>query len=242
MNEEARKKLYSQLIQMSESNMKEDAQSIISEEEFNAMSDKEILKYVFEYRDNQTYFEVDGKECIAYIELPDMNLEGQDLSDVHLSKFMLGEVEDNNGYYKISRVSSVNLKDTNATIDLSKIQPNKVSEEYNIKEFSIDFTGSNFNGCDIYGMLPDEYSQGGMYGRLTKEISVIGKEEALDEKYLQRRKEHHLSEEDKKISDRAYERIINGESLKGMRGVNEKIDLTDYDFSGTDLTTLYKEF
>ena len=75
MNEEARKKLYSQLIQMSQSNMKEDAQNIISEEEFNAMSDKEILKYVFEYRDNQTYFEVDGKECIAYIELPDMNLE-----------------------------------------------------------------------------------------------------------------------------------------------------------------------
>ena len=240
MDEESKKSLYNQLVEMYESeyNIKENKEEIISEEEFMAFSDADALKYVFNYRDNNTYFEIEGERCDCYISLPDINLEGQDLTGLVISKFRLGDVSLDGNSYKLGEMSIVNLKDTNATINLSKIEPNEIIEENEREYLAINFEFADFHGCNVFGILPDEYekeeSKG--QGRFSKRVKVIGKEEALDEEYLKRREENHLSEEDKKISDRVYQKLLKGESLKGMRGVGsendrKRVNLIDYDFS-----------
>lgn len=192
MNIESRKKLYNQLVQMSIQNQKQFAKKILSEEDFYRLSDSEALKYVFMYRDAQTEFIVDGIEYVSYIELPDMNLEGQDLSDLYLKNFILGEaIVDENGNISNITPSRVNLKNTGAIVDLSNMYPNKIQKnKFSSQSLIIDFTGSNFEGCEIYGILPDEYGE--------NDVSVVGKE-ALDSNYLERRKNLHLSEKEKKL-------------------------------------------
>ena len=228
MNEESKRILYKQLVEMNKLNTNTSAKPILEEKQFMQLSDKEILKYIFEYRDNEIILENENE--IPFIELPDMNLEGQDLSDLYLSYFIMAIVEEKNGVVNIVRPSNVNLKDTGAVINLSNIAPNKVKNEDVINEYCIDFSDSNFTGCELYGILPDEYGVGGAAGKFNKEVTTIGKEDALDKDYLDRRKEKHLTDEKKKISDRAYERLCDGKTLSGMR--NQKlIDLTDYDLS-----------
>ena len=223
MNIESRKKLYNQLVQMSIQNQKQFAKKILSEEDFYRLSDSEALKYVFMYRDAQTEFIVDGIEYVSYIELPDMNLEGQDLSDLYLKNFILGEaIVDENGNISNITPSRVNLKNTGAIVDLSNMYPNKIQKNKSSSQsLIIDFTGSNFEGCEIYGILPDEYGE--------NDVSVVGKE-ALDSNYLERRKNLHLSKKEKKVTDRAFERLRENKILSGMKNQN-LINFSDYDIA-----------
>ena len=141
MDIETKKKLYKQLVEMSKLNIKKYAKPIISESDFYALSLPEAVKYTFMYRDSQTKIIVDDKECVVYIELPDIDLEGQDLSGVYISKFILGETTQNNGKISSITKSHVNLKNTGAIIDLSKTYPNIIRTEPDIKRYSIDFEG-----------------------------------------------------------------------------------------------------
>ena len=224
MDIETKKKLYKQLVEMSKLNIKKYAKPIISESEFYALSLPEAVKYTFMYRDSQTKIIVDDKECDVYIELPDIDLEGQDLSGVYISKFILGETTQNNGKISSITKSHVNLKNTGAIIDLSKTYPNIIRTEPDIKRYSIDFEGSDFTGCEIFGILPDEYDS------INNPISSIGLQNALDERYLQRRKRLHLSDKAKKVTDRAYRRLLDGRDFHGMKN-QDLIDLSDYDLS-----------
>ncbi len=221
MNEQAKLVLYRQLEEMSSLNRKQGAEALISEQEFLALTDKDALKYTFEYRDEQTDF----GEDIYYIEMPDMNLEGQDLHDVQISRFMLSRTEDG------ERVpSNINLRNTGITINLTDIGiSEQTQDDIGLATQTIDFSNVAFHGCELYGILNDEYQEQTTSKDKNKFV-VLGREN-LDERYVQRRQEHHLTPEQKKISDRAYERLISGKSLSGMRGVNEHIDLTDYDLS-----------
>ena len=232
MEEKAKLILYAQLEEMHELNEKQDAKDLISKEEFFKLTDKEVLEYTFNYRDEETDF----GDNVYYIEMPDMNLEGQDLKGVHISKFMLSRTEEGE---KV--VSNINLKDTGAKINLTNIGiSEQTTDDLGIATQIVDFSTVNFHGCNIYGILNDEYLEESG-SRIKNKFIVKGKEN-LDEKYIQRRQEHHLTPEAKKLSDRAYERLINGDSLKGMKGNKEYIDLTDYDFSEIkDYETLAKE-
>ena len=223
MTIESRKKLYNQLVQMSIQNQKQFAKKLLSEEEFNRLSNSEALKYVFLYRDAETKFIVNGIEYVSYIELPDMDLEGQDLSDLFLKNFILGEATvDENGNIENITPSRVNLKNTGAIVDLSNMYPNKIQKnKFSAQKLIIDFTGSNFEGCEIYGILPDEYEE--------NDVFVLGKE-ALDSNYLERRKKLHLSEKEKKVTDRAYERLREDKTLSGMRD-QSLINFSDYDIA-----------
>ena len=84
MNEEAKRNLYSQLEEFYEYSVEK--QPIITYEEFEKLSDAEILKYVFEYRDSNK-FEISGKAVKGIVQLPSMDLSGQDLSNVFISDF-----------------------------------------------------------------------------------------------------------------------------------------------------------
>ncbi len=225
MEEKARKFLYKQLLEMDKFNKKENPEPLMQESDFMALSDKEALKYMFDYRDNQTLFDDGNGENKYYIELPDMDLEGQDLSDVRIKYFVLQTLQDDESY----RVSSVNLKNTNATIDLFLMIKNRTELDEDGKVFNmIDFSKSNFEGCNIYGILPDEYDDRSYMGQ---PLITIGKKH-LDSRYLERRRIFHQTTAKKEIADRAYEKLMNNDTLRGMKGINQtdNIDLMDYDF------------
>lgn len=225
MEEKSRKFLYKQLLEMDKFNKKENPEPLMQESDFMALSDKEALKYMFDYRDNQTLFDDGNGENRYYIELPDMDFEGQDLSDVRIKYFVLQTLQEDETY----RVSSVNLKNTNATIDLFLMIKNRTEFDEDGKVFNmIDFSKSNFEGCNIFGILPDEYDDKSYMGL---PLITIGKEN-LDSRYLERRRIFHQTTAKKEIADRAYERLMNNDTLKGMKGINQtsNIDLMDYDF------------
>ena len=225
MDEKAKDILYSQLVEMRDLNINQD--EILSIEEYMKLSDKEALKYILEYREKVNLGNRD--EDVIYLELPDMDLSGQDLSDIYISDFYPA-ILDKEGKLIPSKI---NLENTNVTIniDAKSIGYNERQRNDNgIYDEIINFEHVNFKGCNLYGILPDEYADYEKKSAL-KSSYLVKHKENLDARYLQRRQEKHLSEKDKKIADRAYERIMNGKILYGMNGIRQGVDFSDYDFS-----------
>ena len=91
-----------------------------------------------------------------YIELPDMNLESQELSGLYLSKFHICSLDEKGNIVP----STINLKNTKATVNINGIGPNDVQkDENNIQNYITDFSKANFIGCDVIGRLPDEIDE-----------------------------------------------------------------------------------
>lgn len=238
MDEQAREILYNQLVEMSNINLKYNATAIMDRDAFMSMPEEDVLKYVFDYRDTQTRFESGGKAATYYIEMPNVYLNGKDLSETYLSRFVLShEVEGNK-----REPSIVDLGNTNVTINLTDLGYSELTKtDRRADEEIIDLEIADFRGCNLYGLLPDEYQDEDFTG-LKKRVTVLGKDR-LDERYLKRRKAHHLSPQSKKIADKAYERLLNGESFYRMTGNRDKIDLTDYDMTAVeDLANLCENF
>lgn len=232
MDEDSKKVLYKQLVEMYENNNNKDEQPIIAENEYLQLLAKDALVYILNYRENADFgLDDNGQKNIFYIELPDMDLSGEDLSHLRIKEFIPGTFDE----YGMLTASYIDLQDTNALVDLNDIGYTRSEEnETGVTDYIIDFELMNFNGCDIYGILPDEYAEyeDDPKSKLKSKIITQNKEGHLDERYLQRRKEEHLSKEEKARSDKTYKRIMSGNSVKGMRGVNDgTINLNDYDFS-----------
>jgi len=230
MDENTKRILYKQIVEMYENNLNE--MPIVSEQEYLNFSSKDALGYIFSYRDLADFGndENDGSRITYYIELPDMDLSGEDLTGIKISEF-IPAIFDENG--KLCP-SDINFENSNVSIDLSDIGYTRSEEIDNgITDYIIDFEKMNFNGCLLYGILPDEYSDCELNpkSKIKSQYKVLNREGHLDKRYIARREENHLSMDDKKVSDKAYQRIISGKMLKGMRGVNERaINLIDYDF------------
>ena len=233
MDQESREILYLQLIQMEEDNINDEP--ILTEEEFMALSDRDAIKYVFEYRDYK-FDTIIPEESRVFIELPDIDLEGQDLSGVYLSDFF-PSYEDEKG---VTHPSKVNLRNTGATINLNMIG---YTEDTNSIRKILDFEDIDFRGCELQGRLP-------IYSGNVKYIKVENaNEEHLDSRYLERIKQKDAYSEG--LNDRVFTRLLNGENfykLKGIAGICE-IDLRDYDFNQMDdeqiidsIIVLWEEF
>lgn len=231
MDENTKEILYKQIVEMYENNLNKTP--IVSEQEYMGLSARDALRYIFNYRDTADFGidEDDGSRITYYIELPDMDLSGEDLTDVKIREFIPGTIDENSRLWP----SYINLENTNASIDLNDIgYTNSEENDRGITDYIIDFEMMNFNGCSIRGILPDEYSayESNQKARFKSQYKTLNKEGHLDESYLQRRSKIHLSERAKNVSDKAYQRIINGVSLKGMVGINDGIiNLTDYDLN-----------
>lgn len=144
MDENAKKILYRQLKEMHENN--KNKTDIITEEEFLLLQGADALKYILNYRENADFGidEESNQRIVYYIEMPDMDLSGQDLSGVRLAEFIPATLNEDN----ILKPSNINLQNTNAIINVSDIGYNKTQiNEDGIIDYIINFETINFNGC-----------------------------------------------------------------------------------------------
>ena len=228
MDENAKEYLYEQLEQIAQYSVREDKEELISKEEFMGMTGADCLKYVFQYRDSNEPYEFNGEKGEAYIQIPNMDLSNEDLNDVILSVFILSHPENDDEV-----ISSINFANTGITLDLNSILENKTEQTGAITKRIIDFSQCNFEGCTIYGILPDEYQS--ETAKITDGYEVRGREK-LGEEYTKRREKLHDVQAPKTLSRRAYERLTDGRDFSRLNGITDatEIHLEDFDFDTND--------
>ena len=228
MDENAKEYLYEQLEQIAQYSVREDKEELISKEEFMGMTGADCLKYVFQYRDSNEPYEFNGEKGEAYIQIPNMDLSNEDLNDVILRVFILSHPENDDEV-----ISSINFANTGITLDLNSILENKTEQTGAITKRIIDFSQCNFEGCTIYGILPDEYQS--ETAKITDGYEVRGREK-LGEEYTKRREKLHDVQAPKTLSRRAYERLIDGRDFSRLNGITDatEIHLEDFDFEAND--------
>ena len=228
MDENAKEYLYEQLEQIVQYSVKEDKEELISKEKFMEMTGAECLRYVFEYRDNNEPYEFNGEKGEAYIQIPNIDLSNEDLSDVILRGFILSHTENDDEV-----ISSINFANTGITLDLNSILENKTEQTGAITKRIIDFSQCNFEGCTIYGILPDEYQS--ETAKITDGYEVRGRKK-LGEEYIERRNQLHDVQAPKTLSRRAYERLTDGRDFSRLNGITDatEVHLEDFDFDAND--------
>lgn len=236
MDENAKEYLYKQLEQIVQYSVKEDKEELISKEKFMEMTGAECLKYVFEYRDNNEPYEFNGEKGNAYIQLPNMDLSNENLEDIVLRYFILGHTEDNE---KV--VSSINFANTGIILDLNTILENQVEKNGKPSKKIIDFSQCNFDGCTMYGILPDEYQD--EKKQKGDKYEIRGREN-LGEEYIERREELHDEQAPGELARKAYERLRDGKDWSRLNGIAyaEEIHLEDFDFNNWNLLSMYETF
>ena len=228
MDENAKEYLYEQLEQIVQYSVKEDKEELISKEKFMEMTGAECLRYVFEYRDNNEPYEFNGEKGEAYIQVPNIDLSNEDLNDVILRGFILSHPENDDEV-----ISSINFANTGITLDLNSILENQTEQTGTTNKRIIDFSQCNFEGCTIYGILPDEYQS--ETAKITDGYEVRGRKK-LGEEYIERRNQLHDVQAPKTLSRRAYERLTDGRDFSRLNGITDatEIHLEDLDFDTND--------
>ncbi|MCI8392666.1 MAG: hypothetical protein HFJ24_06125 [Clostridia bacterium] len=126
MDEQAKILLYRQLMKF-EMMAKLKGEKLLSWEEYLALDKKEALEYASDYRDRcSEAFNKRARESERrplYLELPEMDFEGEDLSDFYLHDFMPGYAKDRNNGKRVFITTKVNLKNTNCVINMGTIRP-----------------------------------------------------------------------------------------------------------------------
>ena len=236
MDENAKEYLYEQLEQIAQYSVKEDKEELISKEKFMEMTGVECLRYVFEYRDNNEPYEFNGEKGEAYIQVPNIDLSNEDLNDVILRGFILSHPENDDEV-----ISSINFANTGITLDLNSILENQTEQTGAITKRIIDFSQCNFEGCTIYGILPDEYQS--ETSKITDGYEVRGRKK-LGEEYIERRNQLHDVQAPKTLSRRAYERLTDGRDFSRLNGITDatEIHLEDLDFDTNDEQGLGKMY
>lgn len=126
MDEQAKILLYKQLMKFEVmSNVK--GEKLVSWERYLRMDKKDALEYASDYRDrcSEAYNKKapKSKRRPLYLELPEMDFEGEDLSDFYLHDFMPGYAKERNNGKKIFIATKINLKDTKCIINMATIRP-----------------------------------------------------------------------------------------------------------------------
>lgn len=126
MDEQARMLLYRQLMKFEAMSKIKDIQ-LIEWEEFLNLDKKEALEYASDYRDKcSEEFNRKAKKSerrSLYLELPEMDFEGEDLSDFYLHNFMPGYAKERANGKKVFITTKINLKNTNCVINMGTIRP-----------------------------------------------------------------------------------------------------------------------
>ena len=126
MDEQAKIILYRQLMKF-EAMSKVKGEKLLSWERYNSLDKKEALEYASDYRDrcSEAFNKKapKSKRRPLYLELPEMDFEGEDLSDFYLHDFMPGYSKERNNGKKVFITTKINLKNTNCIINMGTIRP-----------------------------------------------------------------------------------------------------------------------
>lgn len=126
MDEQAKVLLYKQLMKFElMAPLKE--KPLMPWEEYLALDKKAALEYASDYRDRcSEEFNKRARKSEKrplYLELPEMDFEGEDLSDFYLHDFMPGYAKDRSNGKKVFITTKINLKNTNCVINMGTIRP-----------------------------------------------------------------------------------------------------------------------
>lgn len=126
MDEHAKIILYKQLMKF-EAMSRVKGERLLSWEIYSKLDAKESLEYASDYRDRcSEAFNKKARKSERrplYLELPEIDLEGEDLSDFYLHDFMPGYAKERSNGKKVFITTKVNLKDTNCVINMGTIRP-----------------------------------------------------------------------------------------------------------------------
>lgn len=126
MDEQSKIILYKQLMKF-EMMSKIKKEKLISWEQYCELDKKDALEYASDYRDlcSEEFNRKapKNKRRPLYLELPEMDFEGVDLSNFYLHDFMPGYAKDRSNGKKVFITTKINLKDTNCIINMGTIRP-----------------------------------------------------------------------------------------------------------------------
>lgn len=227
MDEQAKRILYEQLVKIREtSNI--NSEKLIEWNHFTKLDAKEVLKYSLLYRNRilekskiikKRKKEVNRNEF--YLELPDMDLSGQDLSDVYLNMFMPGYAKEENGYKKVFVTTNINLKDTKCVINLASIRPIIISEDgVHIKEITADIKKCDFRGCIVFGKFQNSKAK------------LEYNEDNLPKEYIERLSKYQVPYDARITTDIVYLDMIERKIVKGTNGLQKVKQIVDFDLTG----------
>ncbi len=225
MDKQSKIMLYNQLTKI-ELLSKTRNHKVMEWEKFEKLSSKDILDYIISYRDTALEkFKKDKqskKEDIKefYIELPDMDLQGEDLSDTYLHMFRAGYSKERNNGKKVFVTTNINFKDTGCIINLATIHPIIISVDgITIKEISADIRKCDFRGCTVFGKFQNSQAK------------LIYTEENLPKEYIERLEKYKVDYDAELTTDYAYLDMLEGKIIKGMNGLEKVTQIVDYDLT-----------
>ncbi len=220
MNEEAKIILYKQLV-IFEEKAKLKNGKLISWENYCKLTDKEALEYASDFRDKCS--EIFNKKARKnerrpfYLELPDMDFEGKDLSDFYLHDFMPGYAKERNNGKKVFITTNINLKDTKCVINMGTIRPIILSfDGRTIREISADVKKCDFRGCLAFGKFQNS--------RAKLEYT----EENLPQEYIDRLVNYKVPDEAVITTDNIYLNMLDGKIVRGTNGIEKVKQMVDY--------------
>ena len=223
MDEEAKILLYNQLLKFTDmADVKR--KRLIKWENYAKLSNKEILRYTLAYRDrctNEYNKHTRKKEKrIFYLELPNMNLEGEDLTDFYIHHFMPGFAREDDDGKKIFVSTKINLKNTNCVINMASIRPIIISlDGTTIKEISADITKCDFRGCTVFGKFQNSKAK------------LEYTENNLPKEYIDRLINFKVPPEVILTTDNMYLDMLEGKVVRGTIGLENVKQIVDYDLT-----------
>lgn len=223
MEEQAKLLLYKQLMKFEVmSNMKKI--KLITWEEYLKLGKKEALEYASDYRDrcSEEFIKTAKKseKRPLYLELPEMNFEGEDLSDFYLHDFMPGYAKERSNGKKVFITTKINLKDTGCIINMGTIRPIILSlDGKTIREITADIKKCDFRGCLVFGKFQNTKAK------------LEYTENNLPKEYIERLINFKVPEEAVIPTDTVYIDMLEGSTTRGVNGLSKVKQMVDYDLS-----------
>ena len=215
MNEEAKIILYTELLKFERIINSNDVK-VLEWEEFEKLESKEAFKYAISFRD-ECLKKANVDKDLFYIELPPMDLRGEDLKDVYLHMFIPGLTRTRKTGKEIFVKTKINLRDTNCTINLATMNPNICSEDGTERKANIK--NCDFRGCNVFGKFQND----------NEYIEYESKN--LPEDYMGRVKQNICPDVLKGFAKNLYLDMLQGKPVKKVKEVKKLRQIVDYDLT-----------
>lgn len=223
MDEQAKMLLYKQLMKF-EVMSKMKTVDLITWEEYSKLDNKEALEYASDYRDicseefNRRARKSERRPL--YLELPEMDLEGENLSDFYLHDFMPGYAKERANGKKVFITTKINLKDTKCVINMGTIRPIIISlDGKTIREITADIRKCDFRGCTVFGKFQNSKAK------------LEYTENNLPLEYIERLINYKVPEEAILTTDNVYIDMIEGNLVRGTNGLEKVKQMVDYNLT-----------